>query len=86
MNLLISQNYYPYNFSENLDHYPTFTNEAILGNLTWFQTLNQTTFFEITLSDFFNSTHSAVQNKNWTDYQEKLNHLYQEMKLLVCII
>ncbi|MCB0283895.1 MAG: TonB-dependent receptor [Calditrichaeota bacterium] len=70
---LISQNYYPYNFSENLDHYPTFTNEAILGNLTWFQTLNQTTFFEITLSDFFNSTHSAVQNKHWTEYQEKLD-------------
>jgi len=72
-NYLISKTYFPYDFSQNLDHYPTFTSEAILGNVTWKHTLNQRTFYEVTVGNFFNSTHSAVQNKDWTEYVERLD-------------
>jgi len=70
---LISSAYYPYNYSQNLDNYPTFTTEAILVNLIWKHTLNQRTFYEITISDFYNSTHCAVQNKHWSEYSERLD-------------
>lgn len=70
---VISKTYFPYDFSKNLAHYPTFTSETILGNLTWTHTLNSRTFYEITIGDFFNSTHSSVQNKNWTEYSEYLD-------------
>jgi len=70
---VISNNYFPYEFSKNLEHYPTFTSETILANITWLHTISSRTFYEITLGDFYNSTHSAVQNKNWTDYIERLD-------------
>jgi len=70
---VISREFYPYDYSKNLDHYPTFTSESILGNLSWNHTLNARTFYEITLANFYTSTHSAVQNKHWTDYSEHLD-------------
>jgi len=70
---LISSTYYPYYFSQNLDNYPTFTTEAILINAIWKHTLNQRTFYEITLSDFYNSTHSSVQNQHWSEYSQQLD-------------
>jgi len=65
--------YYPYSFSQNLDNYPTFTTEAILINMIWRHTVSQRTFYEVMVSDFYNSTHSAVQNKHWSDYSERLD-------------
>lgn len=70
---VISKEYFPYDFSKNLDHYPTFTSEAILASINWSHTINSRTFYEITLSNFYNSTHSAVQNKHWSEYTEKLD-------------
>jgi len=70
---VISRKYYPYEYSKNLDHYPTFTSESILGNLSWTHTISPRTFYEITLGNFYNSTHSAVQNKHWTEYVERLD-------------
>ncbi len=70
---LISSAYYPYEFSQNLDNYPTFTTEAILVNLIWKHTVSPRTFYEVTVSDFYNSTHSSVQNKHWSDYSERLD-------------
>ena len=70
---LISKTYYPYEFSLNLDNYPTFTTESILGNLTWKETLNPRTFYELIIGNFYNTTHSAVQNKHWTEYEERLD-------------
>lgn len=72
-NYIISKKYYPYEYSLNLDHYPTFTSEAILGNISWKHTLSPRTFYEITLGDFYNSTHSAVQNKHWSEYTKNLD-------------
>lgn len=70
---VISRRYFPYEFSKNLDHYPTFTSESILGNLSWTHTLNSRTFYDITIGNFYNSTHSAVQNKHWSEYVEQLD-------------
>jgi outer membrane receptor protein involved in Fe transport len=70
---LISTTYYPYEYSLNLDNYPTFTTESILGNLSWRHTLNPRTFYEVTIGNFYNSTHSAVQNKHWSEYEERLD-------------
>lgn len=70
---VFSSQSFPYKYSENLDHYPTFTSESILSNITWQHTLNSQMFYKITLGRFFNSTHSAVQNKHWTDYVEDLD-------------
>lgn len=70
---VISKNYYPYEYSQNLDHYPTFTTETILGNLSWTHTVSPSTFYTLTIGSFYNSTHSAVQNKNWSEYSEYLD-------------
>lgn len=70
---VISKRYFPYEFSKNLDHYPTFTSETILGNLSWTHTISSRTFYEIILGNFFTSTHSAVQNKHWSEYEEQLD-------------
>ena len=70
---VISKKYYPYEYSEILSHYPTFTSETILGNLSWMHTLSSRTFYEVIIGNFFNSTHSSVQNKHWTEYVEYLD-------------
>jgi outer membrane receptor protein involved in Fe transport len=70
---VISRNYYPYQYSKNLDNYPTFTSESILGNLSWMHTISSRTFYAITLGNFYNSTHSSVQNKHWSEYTERLD-------------
>ena len=70
---VISRRYFPYEFSKNLESYPTFTSESILGNLSWTHTLNSRTFYDLTIGNFYNSTHSAVQNKHWSKYVEHLD-------------
>lgn len=70
---VVSTMYYPFEFSENLDNYPTFTSDAILGNLSMMHTLSSRTFYEIIIGNFYNSTHSAVQNKHWSEYTEHLD-------------
>ncbi|MDZ7386504.1 MAG: TonB-dependent receptor [candidate division KSB1 bacterium] len=70
---VISRRYFPYEFSKHLDHYPTFTSESILANASWMHTLSSRTFYELTVGNFFTSTHSAVQNKHWSQYVEQLD-------------
>lgn len=66
---------FPYDYSKMLDHYNTLTKEANLTTLQWIHTLNSRTFYRMTLSRFFTSIHSAVQNKHWSAYQEGLDLL-----------
>ncbi len=70
---IFSNNFFPYEYSKHLDHYPTFTSESILSNITWKHTINSRMFYEVTLGNFYNSTHSAVRNKHWSEYQERLD-------------
>lgn len=64
---------YPYEYEKMLDHYNTITKETILSTLRWTHTLTPRTFYEISLSRFYTSLHSAVQNKDYADYQQRLD-------------
>ncbi len=64
---------FPYEYSKMLDHYNTFTKEGILSTLQWTHTLSPTTFYEASLSRFYIGVHSAVKNKHWSDYQQRLD-------------
>ncbi|MBN1541518.1 TonB-dependent receptor [candidate division KSB1 bacterium] len=64
---------YPYEYQKMLDQYNTYTQEAFLNTLQWVHTLSSRTFYRLSLSRFYTSLHSAVQNKHWSDYQERLD-------------
>ena len=64
---------YPYAYEKMLDRYNTFTKEAILSTLQWTHTLNATTFYKLSLSRFFTGLHSAVQNKHYSEYKQRLD-------------
>jgi len=64
---------YPYEYQKILDHYNTLTKESILTTAQWVHTLSNRTFYKLSLSRFFTSLHSAVQNKPWTEYREHLD-------------
>ncbi len=64
---------YPYEYEKILDNYNTFTKEAQLTTLQWTHTLNSKTFYKVMLSQFYTSLHSAVQNKHWTEYNQRLD-------------
>ncbi|HOX85434.1 MAG TPA: TonB-dependent receptor [bacterium] len=64
---------YPYEYEKMLDNYNTFTKEALLNTLQWVHTLNPRTYYRLSLSRFYTGIHSAVQNKEWTEYEERLD-------------
>ncbi len=64
---------FPYEYARMLDHYNTLTKETTLTNAQWVHTINNRTFYRLSFSRFFTSIHSAVQNKNWSDYQQQLD-------------
>ncbi len=72
--LKINQGYFseyggfPYRYSQHLDNFNTYTQEAIQTNLTWTHTLSPTTFYETVLSRFFTNLHYDVAGKHWSDY------------------
>jgi len=72
--LKINQGYFseyggfPYSYSQILDQFNTYTQEAITTNLSWTHTISQTTFYETVLSRFFTSLHYDVAGKHWSEY------------------
>lgn len=64
---------YPYEYEKMLDNYNTYTKEALLNSMQWTHTLGPTTFYKLSFSRFFTSLHSAVQNKDYSDYQQQLD-------------
>jgi outer membrane receptor protein involved in Fe transport len=72
--LKINQGYFseyggfPYRYSQHLDNFNTYTQEAIGLNLTWTHTLSPTTFYEALLSRFFTNLHYDVGGKHWSEY------------------
>lgn len=73
MSVVMDLRGFPYAYSKMLDNYNTLTKEANLTTLQWVHTLNPRTFYRMSLSRFYTSLHSAVQNKHWRDYQEQLD-------------
>ena len=64
---------YPYEYEKMLDNYNTITKQAILWNTQWTHTLNSRTFYEVSLSRFDTGLHSAVQNKHYSDYDQRFD-------------
>jgi len=64
---------YPYEYEKMLDHYNTITKQAILWNSQWTHTLTPRTFYKVSLSHFYTGLHSAVQNKNYSDYNQRFD-------------
>jgi len=63
--------FYPYSFQNNLDNYNTITRASFQHTINWKHTLSSRTYYELMLAYLTIGVHSAVQNKNWTEYQEK---------------
>jgi outer membrane receptor protein involved in Fe transport len=68
--LLEDKEFFPFAYINILDHYNTFTRESIQTSIHWKHTLSQKTYYEAIFARFFIRVHSAVDNKNWTDYVE----------------
>ena len=64
---------FPYEYSKMLDRYNTYTKEAFLTQIQWTRTLNPKTFYKMSLSRFYSSLHSAVENKHWSEYEQRLD-------------
>ena len=65
------KDFYPYEFQLNLDNFNTVTRESQQHTLNWKQTLSRRTFYEIMAAQLFIGVHSAVQNQDWTEYEER---------------
>lgn len=59
---------FPYNFSKNLDDYNTYTHDNEQISLTWNQTLDPKTFYEIRLSRYYAHLRSDWEGNIWNDY------------------
>jgi outer membrane receptor protein involved in Fe transport len=68
-----SSTYFPYSYMNILDNYNTITRDTRLFNLNWTHTLSTKSFYEFTIGKFTSLEHSAVQDKSWTEYQERLD-------------
>ena len=68
-----SSTYFPYRYMNILDNYNTITRDTRLFNLNWTHTLSPKSFYEFTIGKFITMEHSAVQDLNWADYQERLD-------------
>jgi len=59
---------FPYDFSKNLDSYNTYTHDNEQISLTWNQTIDPKTFYEIRLSRYYAHLRSDWQGNLWSDY------------------
>ena len=64
---------YPYAYEKMLDNYNTVTKDANLFSTQWTHTLSARTFYKLSLSRFYSSLHSAVQNKDYSNYNQRLD-------------
>ncbi|MCB1046626.1 MAG: TonB-dependent receptor [Calditrichaeota bacterium] len=71
--LVEDRRFYPYAYQQNLDNYNTFTQQSSQFSLTWKETLNRNSFFELVLGDFFVNQHADVNGKHWTEYSRPLD-------------
>jgi outer membrane receptor protein involved in Fe transport len=62
---------YPYEFRDQLDQYPTTTEETSSQVVTWRWAMRDNAYSSLTFSRFYNSTEEAVQGKRpWEEGQE----------------
>ncbi len=65
--------YFPLEYLLILDDYNTVTREGLQQSFHVKQTLNNTTWYELTLGNFFNRVHSAAEGKHWSEYQQPVD-------------
>ncbi|MBS1262612.1 MAG: Protein oar [Calditrichaeota bacterium] len=65
--------YFPLDYKGILNRYNTITREGIQQSFHVKHTLNNTTFYELTLGNFYNRVHSAAQGKHWSEYEEPVD-------------
>ena len=68
-----SNTYYPFRYQNILDHYNTITRESRLFNLNWTHSLGTQSFYTLAIGRFITLEHSAVQDLNWSEYEERLD-------------
>ncbi len=61
---------YQYEFQNILDNANVYTHLNIYNTLTWTHTLNQKTFYELKISNFFTHLRSDANGKNYNEYVE----------------
>lgn len=64
---------YPYEYEKMLNNYNTITKQATLFSAQWTHTLTSRTFYNISLSRFDTGLHSAVQNKDYSEYKQRFD-------------
>jgi outer membrane receptor protein involved in Fe transport len=65
-----SSGQYPWDFSRQMDQFPTFTEETNSQILSWKYALSDRAFTSASVSHFFNNVTQAVQGKRWWEYDE----------------
>ena len=58
---------FPYNYSQNLDNFNTYTHDNEQASLSWSHTLNQRTFYELKFSQYWAHLRSDIQGTDWAD-------------------
>jgi outer membrane receptor protein involved in Fe transport len=61
---------FPFEYTQNLDNFNTFTHINRQMALSWTHTFNNKTFYEVKLSRFFSHLRSDVNGKHWTEMEE----------------
>ena len=64
---------FPYDYSMNLDIYNTLTHDNEKTSLQWRHTLNNTTFYEINLSQYWAHLRSDWNGLDWTAYRQPID-------------
>lgn len=61
---------YHFEFRDQMDQYPTFTEETNAQILNWKYAINDKSFSSTSISHFFNTVQQSVQGKLWSEYDE----------------
>ncbi|MBN2367113.1 MAG: TonB-dependent receptor [Calditrichaeota bacterium] len=64
---------FPYEYSQNLDIFNTYTHDNEKFSLQWKHTLNKTTFYEIQFSQYWAHLRSDWNGLHWSQYQKPLD-------------
>jgi len=60
---------YPWAFRDQLDQYPTFTEETNAQILNWKYAISGRSFSSLSVSHFFNNIQESVHGKFWSEYE-----------------
>ncbi len=71
--LVEDKTYFPLEYRYILDDYNTITREGIQQSVNWTHTLSSSTYYELTLGNFYNRVHSGAGRLDYTEYEEPVD-------------